>query len=55
MTYGGEDPPVSGSEVAEGLSVELHGGRLCRGLAWRCGVVGLLLCAAAKSFDLGGG
>lgn len=31
-TYSGEDTPVLGSEVAESFSVELHGGRLCRGL-----------------------
>lgn len=33
-TYGGEDSPVLGGEVAEGFGIELHGGRLCGKLAW---------------------
>ena len=33
-TYGGEDSPVLGGEVAEGFSIELHGGRLYGKLAW---------------------
>lgn len=36
MTYGGEDSPVLGGEIAESFGVELHGGRLCRGLVWQC-------------------
>lgn len=30
LTYGGEDSPVLGGEIAEGFGVELHGWRLCR-------------------------
>ena len=28
LTYGGEDSPVLGGEVAEGFGVELHCGRI---------------------------
>ena len=33
-TYGGEDSPVLGSEIAEGFGIELHGGRSCGKKAW---------------------
>lgn len=32
LTYGGEDSPVLGGEIAEGFGVELHGWWLCRRL-----------------------